>query len=82
MINKISEVGNEITDASVTRIFSIVEDSLVEETPGTKMHNKPVPLDQGIVGKTALLGKTINTILPRRESVFSVAIDDITEPRV
>jgi len=82
MIQRIVDVGNNLTSSSVTRFFSIIKDSLCEETPGTKHANKVMPIDKGLVCRSAVTGDTLNYYLPRREPDFSVQIDDITEPRV
>lgn len=82
MIQKITDVGNELTNATITRIFSISDENFFEETPGTKLQNKTHPIEVGLTGKTALSAETQNYVLPRREADFSVQVDDITEPRL
>lgn len=82
MIQKICDVGRELTSAANCRVFSIIDNSMFEETPGLKIYNKPISFDNGLIGKSIMNAKTLNVILPRREPEFSVQVDDITEPRV
>lgn len=82
MIQKITEVGNSLTSATSCRLFSIIDDTMFEETPGLKIQNKTIPVDLGLIGKAVISGETQNYVLPRREPEFSAQADDITEPRV
>ncbi|OHS93715.1 hypothetical protein TRFO_40004 [Tritrichomonas foetus] len=82
MIQKIADVSGSLTSATSCRIFSIIEDNLFEETPGLKIQNRTIPVDVGLIGKSVISDETQNYVLPRRESEFSVQVDDITEPRV
>lgn len=82
MIQKVTEVGNSITSATSCRLFSIIDDTMFEETPGLKIQNRSFPVDLGLIGKAIISSETQNYVLPRREPEFSVQVDDITEPRV
>lgn len=82
MIKAICDVSEKLLDSSATRIFTVVNDCLCEETPGIKISGKMLPVDNGLVCNCAIKNETFNYFLPRREKQFSVSIDDITQPRI
>lgn len=82
MIYKIITVSNNLTDASNSRLFTVVGDCLCEETPGTNLAGKLLTIDRGLTCRAAIYNETMNYFLPRRIKDFSVLIDDITEPRI
>lgn len=84
MTQKIVEIGNSLSSATVTKIFRIENCQLYDETPGAKAKSGAILSFEknGLIVKSILEQRSDRHIVPRRETDFNVQIDDITEPRV
>jgi hypothetical protein len=82
IITKACEVGDSLTKGTWARLFSFTQDFIYEETIGAQIQNRPVPVMPGLIGYTATNNIVMSYVLPRRESLFNVQIDDIPEPRL
>ena len=84
MTQKIVEIGNKLSNATVTRIFRIDNCQLFDDTPGAKVKGGTMLTFEkcGLVINSILQEQSSRHIVPRREPTFHVQTDDIREPRV